>query len=163
MWGTFKRPGKSITYNAIVTARSIARRWPHKVTFRHVVRKHNVVADNMVRRCRDQAETVSYLLGELPEKAPPLDLKAVYVDDDEVLQPTPSAAQPPPKPAPPIAASVWGLLAAPQSTPAQLPTSKAAHPASAPPAAAAWKLPTSFSGHSPTPAATHLPQACMLT
>ena len=58
MLGVFKRPRKNSFYTSIEGARNLARKWPYPVAFRHVGRDLNVIADDMVRRSREQRKDI---------------------------------------------------------------------------------------------------------
>jgi ribonuclease HI len=51
--GVFK-PKRSSLYEAASTTKELARMWGDTVTYTHVIREYNTVADDMVRRARDK-------------------------------------------------------------------------------------------------------------
>ena len=78
MLGVFKRPKKNSIYTSVERTRELARSWPHAVAFRHVTRNVNNVADDMVRRARDQGCNVTFYPCNLPPDAPHFTTSAVY-------------------------------------------------------------------------------------
>ena len=78
MLGVFKRPKKNSIYTSIERTRELARKWAHAVAFRYVLRDVNTVADDMVRRARDQGRDITFHPANLPADAPPISTGTVY-------------------------------------------------------------------------------------
>ena len=58
MLGVFECPKKNYIYTSVEGARNLARKWPYPVDFRHVGHDLNVIADDMVRRSREQRKSI---------------------------------------------------------------------------------------------------------
>ena len=62
MTGIFKKPSKPTIYQALNDAKRAAARLPH-VSYRHVTRAANEVADDMARRALEEKGSVVYWAG----------------------------------------------------------------------------------------------------
>jgi hypothetical protein len=65
-------------YEAASTTKELARMWGDTVTYTHIIREYNTVADDMVRRARDNMNTIQFIPSMLPTNAPKFDGNDVY-------------------------------------------------------------------------------------
>ena len=74
----YKRPQRHTIYWALEDVRRAEASMPHPAAYRHVTRSANAVADDMARRALEEKEDVIFWNGDVPEDAPPNQVREVY-------------------------------------------------------------------------------------
>ena len=67
--GIFKKPGKASIYKALQAVKQRTRKLPH-VTYHHMRRAANVVANDMAQMALAAGANVTYWAGQLPDGCP---------------------------------------------------------------------------------------------
>jgi ribonuclease HI len=80
----YNRSSKPSLYLALEGTKALVQRRKWRVAYRYVPRELNAPADDMCRRAREQEGAVEYWDGQLPEGAPPLELRALYREVDQL-------------------------------------------------------------------------------